>query len=127
MESQREEYQGHDQNLCRNVSQLPKGRTSANIHCKCSLTLHLLQKKDGPPPLAYIGKLSCSPCWSLIQFLQAQGISYWVRGTHGKSYFPWKFTSAAVGTCFEEDDERALEKEFYNHIASRSIELCSTP
>lgn len=71
-----------------------KYRSTARIHCECSLVT-FLEMSEGAlkvPAFGYIGvsKLSCKPCQIWLEcFNDRGGRQYYTRGTHGKWYYPW--------------------------------------
>ncbi|KAG0124763.1 hypothetical protein HOY82DRAFT_633600 [Tuber indicum] len=66
------------------------------VHCECGLIQYLQTKHgdswDNVPAFGYIGvsKLSCSACRVWIEaFNELGGPKFYIRGSHGKWYFPW--------------------------------------
>ncbi|EER44067.1 conserved hypothetical protein [Histoplasma capsulatum H143] len=71
--------------------------------------------------LPYIGvsKLSCVACWEFFNALHKVDCMFYVRGSHSKAYFPWKFPDVEMNTAklLESEKEKIL-KSFYSDLAA---------
>ncbi|EDN08745.1 predicted protein [Histoplasma mississippiense (nom. inval.)] len=71
--------------------------------------------------LPYIGvsKLSCVACWEFFNALHKVDCMFYVRGSHSKAYFPWKFPDVEMNTAkFLESEKEKILNSFYSDLAA---------
>ncbi|EEH02684.1 predicted protein [Histoplasma capsulatum G186AR] len=87
----------------------PGNTVQGKIHCECKLALHLVETScSGLSALPYIGvsKLSCLACWEFLSSLRKIDHIFYVKGSHSKAYFPWKFPEVEMGNARLRQEER---------------------
>ncbi|KAG5303506.1 hypothetical protein I7I50_10283 [Histoplasma capsulatum G186AR] len=92
------------------------------VHCECMLVLYLIgNSRLGISALPYIGvsKLSCVACWEFFNALHKVDCMFYVKGSHSKAYFPWKFPDVEMNSAklLKSEKEKIL-KSFYSDLAA---------
>lgn len=97
------------------------------VHCECMLVLYLIgNSRLGISALPYIGvsKLSCVACWEFFNALHKVDCMFYVRGSHSKAYFPWKFPDVEMNTAkFLESEKEKILNSFYSDLAATYTQL----
>lgn len=90
------------------------------VHCECLLALHLLGKnRTGILSVQYLGvsKLSCLACWEFLKALRDNGIMFYNKGSHGKTYFPWKFPDQELNRAgLPEESQTRITTSFFTNM-----------
>ncbi|EGC42518.1 hypothetical protein HCEG_09300 [Histoplasma capsulatum var. duboisii H88] len=99
----------------------PGNIVQGKIHCECKLVLHLIETSClGLLALPYIGvsKLSCLACWEFLSSLCKIDHIFYVKGSHSKAYFPWKFPDVEMDNARIRQEERdQVLNSFYSSLA----------
>src|SRR5438034_7145225 len=82
------------------------------VHCEVAVALHFLRSDPAShdvPALPYIGvsKLSCLACWTFFRCLHDHACNFYIRGTHAKAYFPWKYPDCELNASRLSTEEQS--------------------
>ena len=100
-----------------------------SLHCEIALAIFygLQQKAQGDQfvkPVRYIGvsKLSCLPCYKLMEILKEKEIEFYTRGCHGKTYAKWMYPgclSSVLSADVSSEIRTRFESKLAGHFAQQ--------